>query len=152
MKAEDGSNKLYTPVRLSVMAASREFDLSRNAIKARLQSTQPGEDGCYSILQVANAIYNDSKALKDQTEIERCRWYKLRNEAIEGRMLDRAALEEGLSASYSAIRLIIEGTHLSRRDKDDIYKQLAHCPVVVQQIADKQSRDIKRRDEDPSDE
>jgi hypothetical protein len=144
----------YKSVRLSLLAASREFGISRTAIKARLTKTEPGEDGCFSIKQISDAIHNDSKALKDQTEIERCRWYHLRNEMTEGRLVNRDVLLAGLEASYNAVLNVVKGSNLAKRDQDDILKALAQCPVVVQQVADKQSKDLieaKRKKKEDAD-
>jgi hypothetical protein len=142
----------YRPIRLSLLAASREFGISRTALKARLTNTQPAEDGTFSILQIASAIYSDSKKLKDQTERERGKWYRLRNEIAEGRLLNRERLERGLEMCFIAARQIILGSSLSKRDKNDVMANLANCATVISNVAEQQAREVgtPRKDDDES--
>jgi hypothetical protein len=71
---------------------------------------------------------------------------------LEGRLLNREHLLQGLEASYTAIRQIIVGTNLSKADQNAILAQLAHCPVVVQQTAALQAKELKKSKEDENNE
>jgi len=68
------------------------------------------------------------------------RKYQLENETTEANLLDRAALMAGFAQVADAMVHRIMASELSREAKEDLLRDLAGIPIVVENVADKQSR------------
>jgi len=91
--------------------------------------------------------------LKTQREITKK--YSLENAVTVGSLLNRDALAQGLAAIADAITSrIMVAQELSRATKEDVLKDLSSIPVVIADVARKQSRfrDGKNRRVESADE
>jgi hypothetical protein len=68
------------------------------------------------------------------------RSYELDNQITESRVLDKAALMAGLSQISDAMVSIISTSGLSREAKEDLQRELAGIPIVLDDVATRQSK------------
>ena len=101
----------------SLDRASREFKLAPNTLRKYLHQSDadPDEDGCYSTMQITNAIFGDLRAERLRKERQLTRKYELENAITEGHLLDRAALSKTFALIADAmVSRIMAATELPR--------------------------------------
>ena len=64
---------------------------------------------------------------------------RLKFQKLNGQVLDRKLLLGELTAIFSSIREIILASSMTKREKDDCLRNLAEIPVVLENVAAKQS-------------
>jgi hypothetical protein len=137
------SNVPPQSLKWSLNRASDEFKLAPNSLRKYLHQsgTEPDEGGCYTTLQITNAIYGDLRAERLRKERQLTKKYTLENAITEGSVLDRAALAHtfGLIADAMVSR-INAAVDVPRSVRDDLLHDLARWPDSIKEVADKQSR------------
>ena len=130
------------PLKWTVEAIGREFKLAQNTVRKILHQggAEPDGTGCYSTEQVTACLFGDLRAERLRKERELVRKYQLENETTEANLLDRAALMAGFAQVADAMVHRIMASELSREAKEDLLRDLAGIPIVVENVADKQSR------------
>jgi hypothetical protein len=77
---------------------------------------------------------------KIATQKELTKRYRLDNEITEGNVLNRAELSRGLAAIADAMVSRIMSSGVPHSVKEDLLKELASIPLVLQEAAHAQSR------------
>jgi hypothetical protein len=141
------------PLRWTTEAVAREFKLGPNTAKKILNQggMEPDVTGCYSTEQIVACLFGDLRAERLRKERELVRRYRLENEAAEATLLNRVELMKGFSALADAMVCRIRASELSREAQDDLLKALASIPVVINDVAKRQSR-LRRNGNGPADE
>jgi hypothetical protein len=137
------SNVPVQNLKWSLDRASREFRLAQNTLRKYLHQSdaEPDEGGCYTTMQIVDAVFGDLRAQKLKKEKELTKKYQLENAITEGTVLDRAALAHtfGLIADAMVSR-INAAVNVPRSVRDDLLHDLATWPDAIKEVADKQSR------------
>jgi len=103
-------------------------------------SVVPGEDGCYSTAQLLSGIYGRMHEERLKTQQQLTRKYELANKVTEASLLDRGALMAGFAQVADAMVSIITTSGLTREEKENLQKELASIPIVVDGVAKRQSK------------
>ena len=69
----------------------------------------------------------------------RAQLYQLKLKKLTGELLDRKLVMIEFTAMFTAIREIILGSGLTQREKEDCLRNLADIPVVLNNVATKQT-------------
>ena len=130
------------PLRWSLYKAAHEFDVSESTLIKRLKDAHedPGTDGCYATAQVVHAMYGSLhierlrklRAEADQTELE--------NAITKAEYLHRGELSRGLTQLVDGILQIVNSSSLNPEEKADILNNIANFPVVLRDVAGRQTR------------
>lgn len=128
----------------TIQRAAREFRVSHNTVKDALTEThqQPDEEGTFTTIQIVNALYSDLRTLRAKEIEARTLNWTLRNESARGALLDKKAVENALAAAAQAIIGVLKGSNLSRRDREDVMKELETALRAVEAQAKKQQREF----------
>jgi len=117
--------------------------MSVNTLRKLLNqaSVAPGDDGCYSTAQLLSAIYGRMHEEKLRTQQQLTKKYELANKTAEGNLLDRAALMAGFSQLADAlVNVVMTDQNLTRESKEDFLHNLSTWPVIVDNVAQRQSK------------
>jgi hypothetical protein len=136
------SNIGTEPLRWNFDAMAREFNFSIPTLRAALakNSAGPGEDGCFSTQQICDALYGALHLEKIRTQRATTERITLENQITRAEVLNRAELMKGFSAVADAMVSIITRSALSREEKEDLQRELAGIPIVVEGVAKRQSK------------
>jgi len=75
------------------------------------------------------------------TQKELAEKYRLENEITRGEVLNKAALRAAFTELADAIlNVVMSSTQLSREAREDIAKNLANWPLILEEVARAQSR------------
>jgi len=66
--------------------------------------------------------------------------YQLENEIMEATVVNRAELMKGLAAVADAMTSRIMSANVDRSVKEDLLNDLATVPLILKEVADKQSK------------
>jgi hypothetical protein len=129
-------------LRWTIERASGEFKLAQNTLRKMLNQggAEPDASGCYSTEQLCRAIFGDLRAERLRKERELTRKYQLQNQIAEASVLDRAELSKGLAGIADAVVSRIMSSELSRAAKEDILRDLSSVPLVLKEVAHRQTR------------
>jgi hypothetical protein len=144
------SSNVPNPLKWSIDAAAREFGVDSKTLKKNLVHAEqsPAPDGTYSTPQIKDALWTNSKRLRDEEVFERTKNMRLKNAFLEGNQLDRSELTSALEQIFVAITQIVMSSDLSPKEKMDILDNISSYPVVVENTAQKQ---IKAKAYSPAD-
>ena len=136
------SNIPAAALRWSVERAGIEFGLTSQTLRRSLAkaSASPDSDGLFTTKQIIAAIYSAFDQEKLATQKELTKKYQIANAVAEGSFLDRAELMRGLAAGADAITSRILSSELSRKAKEDLLRDLSSVPLILEEVADKQTR------------
>jgi hypothetical protein len=132
------------PLRWTINAASREFQLSVETVRKRLIAAEefPDEDKTYSTIQIATAVFGSLHAARLVETEERGRNWRLRNAALEGELLDKSLLTRALSSIFGAVSQIINSSPLPKQARADVLQALSTIPIAIQSVQTRQCRQI----------
>ena len=147
----------HEALKWNIAKAATEFGVSRDTLKKALneRSVAADSDGLYSTSQIVEGLYGSMHIERLKTQREITKKYSLENAVTVGSLLNRDALAQGLAAIADAITSrIMVAQELSRATKEDLLKDLSSIPVVIADVARKQSRfrDGKNRPVESADE
>jgi hypothetical protein len=74
------------------------------------------------------------------TQRQLTRRYELDNQIVEASVLNRAELEKVLAQVADAIKSRIMSSELSREIKEDFLRDLASVPLILEDVASRQSK------------
>ena len=106
---------------------------------------EPDTTGCYSTPQIVAALYSDLHAERVQKERELVRRYRIENEVSEGNLVNKDALMAGFSLLDDAMVCRIMASEVTRETKEDLLRELSSIPIIVKDVADKQTKRRPRR-------
>jgi hypothetical protein len=136
-----------SPLRWSVKRGAVEFGMSVMTLRKLINqaSVEPGSDECYSTAELVGAIYGDLRSEKLRTQRELTKRYRLDNQIVEGSVLNRAELMKALSTIADAMTSRIMAAAVGREVKEDLLKELAGIPLVLEEVRRANSQ-LPRRD------
>jgi uncharacterized iron-regulated protein len=136
------SNIPNTPLRWSVAAAGREFDLAQSTLERKLRDAQvfPDAGGAYTTKGIAQAIYGSLFAERLRRITEEADKVALANQVTRGELLNRRELESMMAGVAEAIVSVIGNSGLSRQDQAQIQKNLSSIPVIIRDVARRQDK------------
>jgi hypothetical protein len=136
------SNVASEPLRWRAERAAVEFGLTTNTLRKALgkNSAAPDHDGLYSTQQIIAALYGSLHIEKLRTQRQIADRITLENQITRSEVLNRAELTRVMSAIGDAMSSRIMASGLSRSEKEDILRDLATVPLVLQEVADRQTR------------
>ena len=150
------SNVPAAALRWSIERAGIEFGLTSQTLRRSLAKTSatPDADGLFTTKQIVAAIYGAFDQEKLATQKQLTRKYEIANAIAEASVLDRAELMKGLAMVADAMTSRIMSSELSRSAKEDLLRDLSTCPIVLDNVAQAQTRlprgDGTRPEEDQS--
>ena len=141
-KPRPRGNISLQPLRWSIEAVSREFKLAANTARKILHQggVEPDGVGTYSTEQVVSCLFGNLHAEKIRKERELVRKYRIENETSEANLLDRTELMKGFSALADAMVFRIMSSELGQEAKEDLLRDLSTIPVVISNVARRQTR------------
>ena len=105
---------------------------------------EPNSDGTFSTSTIASAIYGSLHNEKLATQRETTKKLQLENAITESSVLDRKALSAAFGQLADALRsTIMNAPNLSREAKEDFLHNLASWPIILDDVAGRQSK-LKR--------
>jgi hypothetical protein len=137
------SNVPTEPLRWSLDAASREFNFSAQTLRAALNknSAVPGEDSCFSTLQLVESLYGALHLERIRSQREVTEKLRIQNMISRGELLSSRELQKGFTAIADAISArVMSCSELPRTAREDILRDLSSWPLVVVETAHAQSR------------
>lgn len=133
-------------VRLSISSGSTEFDIERLALTKKLKTKgiKPGEDGCWSIKEMAAAIFDDHHTEKlrkmvadaDKAELETA---KMRQELISTELVAE------FLGYYSMVlkQELLSHDNITEEEKDrilEVMQEKINVPAVLEYVQSRASR------------
>ena len=113
-------------IRLTLNAAALELGVSPKTLsqETKGKGILPGEDGCFSVLQCVEAIYDDEnrervRLLKAQADAK-----ELANKTANGEVVEIVPLAERMNVPLKAMLNVVLSSGLSTEAKDDLITQL----------------------------
>jgi hypothetical protein len=157
MPRQTRSNIGVELLRWNLDAASREFGFAAQTIRAALNknSATPAEDNCFSTQQICDALYGALHLEKIRTQREMTEKLRIENMVSRAELLNRQELAESFSQVADAIKSrIMSCSEMPLTVRQDILTELSSIPVVIADVARKQSRfrDGKNRPVESADE
>jgi hypothetical protein len=130
------------PLRWSVAAAGREFDVAQQTLERKLRDAQvfPDAGGAYTTKGIARAIYGSLFAERLRRITEEADRVAMMNQVARGELLERRDLERAMAAVAEGIIGVIENSGLSRADQDEIRRNMSSFRVIVQEQARSQDK------------
>jgi hypothetical protein len=127
-------------LRWDLRRASEEFAVGYHVLRRKLVEAGEQADpaGCYKTAQLTRALFDSLHAArveKIKVDTERS---KMAARAEKGELIDRAALSETFGRLADALKShIMNDTTLSREAREDVCRELASWPVVLEDAAQK---------------
>jgi hypothetical protein len=103
-------------------------------------SALPDTHGLYSTKQITDAVFGGLHEEKLLTQRELTKRYALDNEIVEASVLDRKALSAAFGQLADTMTFIISTSGLPRESQDDLRRELASIPIVLEGVAASQTR------------
>jgi hypothetical protein len=130
------------PLRWTVEAIGREFKLAQNTVRKILNQggAEPDATGCYSTEAVVSCLFGNLHSEKIRKERELVRKYRIENETAEGNLLNRASIMQGFAALADTLVSAVKTSNLDRQSQDNFLRNLATWPVIVDNVAKRQTR------------
>ena len=154
-KRIDNSNDSSFPTDLlwSPKDIAREFNVSQATAFRRLKDAglSGKGDGKYLTSEVCQAMLGDCTAERTKLVIAQREEQTLRVSQMRGELIHKDDLLQALQTIFTAVRQIILSSDLSKRDKDDILKEMSSFGVQVSH-AEKKSRErlgLRRSSHEP---
>jgi hypothetical protein len=122
------------PLRWNVEKAAVEFAVSIMTLRKALakNAAEPDSAGLYTTRQIAGAVYGGAfSEEKLRTQRQMTRKLELENSITEAAVLNRSEVSKGLAMIADAITSRMMASNLSRREKEDILKDIASIPLVL---------------------
>src|SRR6516164_5520071 len=135
------SNVPTAALRWSVQRAGTEFGLTTNTLRKALNkdSARPDSDGLYTTAQICGALFGALHQEKLRTQRQIADRITLENQITRGEVLNRAETMRVLAMISDAMRSRIMACGMDRGAKEDLLKELSSVPLVLQEVADRQS-------------
>jgi hypothetical protein len=147
MPRSSKGNVPAAPLKWSADRAATEFGITHNTMHRLIakNSVKADPDGLYTTKQVTDAIYGGLAEEKLATQRELTKKYSLENQIVEASVLNKAALEVEFAQLADALVSRIRVSKLDRAEQDDLLRELARAPVIIDNVAERQTRLPRRR-------
>ena len=134
--------------------AGIEFGLTSQTLRRSLAKTSatPDADGLFTTKQIVAAVYGAFDQEKLATQKQLTRKYEIANAIAEASVLDGSELAKVLAGIADAMVHRIMASELSRSAKQDLLHDLSSIPLVLDEVADRQTALPRRRNGQTSDE
>jgi hypothetical protein len=155
MAKPNGSNIPQEELRWSLDAACREFGITSHTLHKRLVAVNERadlEDKCYSTEQIITAVFGSIQGERLREVREKADNLALKNASLRGELLDRMELAKALEPIFLAVRQIISASSLSKEMRDDLLNTIATFPLSVANVAVKQRKQLRAKDDDDGEE
>jgi phage terminase Nu1 subunit (DNA packaging protein) len=131
-------------LRWNLHKAAREFETTAETLKKRLASVdeEADADDCWSTSQIVKALFSSPAFERTREVKERADHWSLRNGALRGELLEKEALNRGLSTVFTTIAEIIRTAPVPAQTRTDVLETLGRIPIVVRDVAARQRRQI----------
>lgn len=141
-------------LRWSVNAAAREFGITAPTLRKRLITAREmaARDKCYSTEQIVKAIFGSIQGERLREIKERADNMALKNASFRGEMLDRGELTRALEGIFLAVNQILSAASLPKELRDDLLSTIATWPVAVANVAVKQRKALRSKEDGLDDE
>lgn len=126
--------KKHKSIRWTKVQAESEFKVSEEKLTKRLKAAGiiPGKDGCFSTVQIVQAIYNDSDIYKAKLIKEQYEGQVLKNDEARGKVIEVEELKERMEVPIIAVRqLILSETQLTPEAKEEILLNLQNLFAAI---------------------
>ena len=157
MSRPSKTNVPEAALRWSIQRAGIEFGLTSQTLRKSLAKTSatPDTDGLFSTRQIIAAIYGALHQEKLATQKQLTRKYEIANAIAEASVLDRVELTRVFAVIADAIsNRVMTCNELPRSAREDILRDLATWPLVLEDVAHAQTRlprgNGKRQEDDKS--
>ena len=122
--------------------AGIEFGLTSQTLRRSLAKTSatPDADGLFTTKQIIGAIYGAFDQEKLATQKELTKKYQIANAVSEASFLDRAEIAKGLATVADAMVSRIKSSQVDRATKENLLADLAGVPLILKEVADKQTK------------
>ena len=129
-------------LRWTIERASGEFKLATGTLRKMLNQggAEPDKTGCYTTQQICQCLYGDLHHERVRKERQLTRKYSLENAMVEASVLNRAEIAKGLAAVADAMTSRIMSANVDRAVKEDLLKDLANCPLILDDVAARQTK------------
>jgi hypothetical protein len=122
---------------------TREFDVAKDTLRRRLGDShkEPGPDGRHTTKQLTSALFGDLYGAKLRTQNEQAEKLRIENEISRAEVLSRSELSKVFAAiadAFASRLMSVQG--LSRREKEDLLRDLSSWPLALEDVASRQSR------------
>jgi hypothetical protein len=131
-------------LRWSLESASREFGVTKDAIKRRLVEVSEfpdPKDKCFGTFQIIKAVFGDIHGERLRETKEKADNWALKNAVMRGELLDRNAILRGMEHIVTAVARLIDSSSLTKQEKVDLRNSMANWPVIVRGVAEQQSHE-----------
>ena len=131
------------PLRWNLRKAAIEFSTTSDTLRKSLNqiSASPDSDGLFSTPQLVQALYGQLHVAKVRTQRALARKLELENAITTASVLNRAELVKAMAAIADAfVSRVMAVQGLSRQEKEDLLKELSSWPIVLEDVAHRQSR------------
>jgi hypothetical protein len=130
------------PLKWNLRKAAVEFGTTVDTLTKSLNQTsqRPDADGLYTTGQLVRARFGELYQEKLRVQRETADRIALENEITRGETLNRAELAKGFAAIADAMVSIITTSALSRTEQENLQRELASIPIVIDGVAKRQTR------------
>jgi hypothetical protein len=132
----------HEPLRWNLKKAATEFGTTVDTLTKSLNqvSASPDSDGCYSTKQLIQARFGALYQEKLRTQREMGDRIALENQITRSEVFNKSELSKGFAALADAMTHIIKSSKLSREEQEDLQRELAGVPIVISNVARRQSK------------
>jgi phage terminase Nu1 subunit (DNA packaging protein) len=129
-------------LRWSLYKAAVEFDVAQSVLVRHLTSSHqfPGDDGCYSTTQLAQALYGSLHIERLRKTREEADEVELKNAITRAEYLHRGELARGLTQLVDGILQVVNNSALTPEEKADVLNNVANFLAVLRDVAGRQTR------------
>jgi len=130
-------------LRWSVERAGIKFGLTSQTLRRSLAKTSatPNADGLFTTQEIIAALFGELHLEKIRTQRALARKLELENAITTASVLNRAELVKAMAAIADAfVSRVMAVQGLSRQEKEDLLKELSSWPIVLEDVAHRQSR------------
>jgi hypothetical protein len=130
------------PLRWNLRKAAVELSTTVDTLKKSLNqvSESPDRDGLYATTQLVKARYGELYQEKLRVQRETADRIALENRITRAEVVDKAELMKGLSALADAMIHIISTSGLSREAQEDLQRELASIPIILETASQRRTR------------
>jgi hypothetical protein len=135
------------PLKWNLRKAATEFSTTVDTLTKALNriSEGPDENGLFTTAQLIQAQFGQLHVEKVRYQRALAERVELENSVAKANLLDRASIMQGLAALADALVSAVKTSNLDRPSQETFLQNLATWPVVVKDVADRQTKRRPRR-------
>jgi hypothetical protein len=127
----DRGNVANAPLRWDIKAAMAEFKLGRRELERRLAAVGelPGEDGCFSTVQLTNAIAGEAESVQTAKLLLEKELLDVKNLTLTGALVERSEVCRALEDIFTAVVATIENGGLPKDQSNALCDQITAAVI-----------------------